>query len=82
VEGGFWVVETKRKFRTAQEKLEDSLGDPLKVLEAKGIPSHVAKQISRGFQVTADVGKTAKLAKKDKGFGVFLRDYFEKENIS
>jgi len=82
VEGGFWVVETKRRFRTVQEKLEDSLGDPLKVLEAKGIPSHVAKQISRGFQVTADVGKTAKLAKKDKGFGVFLRDYFEKECLA
>ena len=81
VEGGFWAVETKRRFRTAQEKLEDSLGDPLKVLEAKGIPSHVAKQISRGFKVVADVGKIAKLARKHKGFGVFLRDYFEKENL-
>ncbi|MFH1623078.1 MAG: CCA tRNA nucleotidyltransferase [Candidatus Aenigmatarchaeota archaeon] len=82
VEAGFWVVETKRRFRTAQEKLGDSLGDSLKVLEAKGVPSHVARQISRGFQVTADVEKIAKLAKNDKGFGVFLRDYFDKENLS
>jgi len=84
VEGEFWIVETKRKFRAAEEKLKDSLSDPLKILEAKGIPNYIAQQISKrkGFQITLDVKKIAVLAKRDKGFGVFLRDYFEKESLA
>ena len=82
IEGGFWVVETKRKFRTAEGKLKDSLKDPLKILLAKGIPSHIAKQISKKFALASDVKKIAALAKKDKEFGVFLRDYFEKESLA
>jgi tRNA nucleotidyltransferase (CCA-adding enzyme) len=82
IESAFWIVETKRKFRTAEEKLEDSLDDPLKILEAKGIPSYVAKQVSKKFELVSDVKRIAALAKKDKEFGVFLRDYFEKESLA
>ncbi len=81
VENCFWVVELKRKFRTAKQKLADSLGDSLKILKAKGIPSHIAEQIAKKYTLVTDVKKIAALAKKDKQFGIFLREYFEKEKI-
>lgn len=81
VEDGFWTVEVERRFRSAEEKIIDSLGDPLRVLEAKGIPSHVAKAVSRGFGVTSDLRKIDLLVRRNNGFGVFLRDYFEKESV-
>jgi len=81
VEGEFWVVELKRKFRTAKEKLDDSLKDPLKILRAKGIPSHIAKQIAKKYMLATDLKKILALTKKDKNFGIFLREYFEKESL-
>jgi len=82
VEGEFWVIELKRKFRTAQDKLKDSLNDSLEILKAKGIPSHIAKQISKKYTIVTDIKKIAGLTKKDKQFGVFLREYFEKEGLT
>jgi tRNA nucleotidyltransferase (CCA-adding enzyme) len=82
VEGEFWVIELPRKFRTAKEKLADSLSDSLKILKAKGIPSHIAAQIAKKFTLVTDVKKMSVMAKKDKGFGVFLREYFEKESLA
>jgi tRNA nucleotidyltransferase (CCA-adding enzyme) len=81
VEDGFWVVELKRRFCTAKEKLTDSLDDSLKVLKAKGIPSHIATQISKGYTLITDAKKIAALSKNDKEFGIFLREYFEKESM-
>lgn len=81
VEGQFWTVELERNFRTAKEKIEDSLKDPLKILKAKGIPSHIATQIAKRYTLVTDIKKIAALAKKDKNFGIFLRDYFEKESL-
>jgi len=81
VERGFWVVETKRKFRTAQKKLKDSFGDSLKTLKAKGIPSHIAKQIAKKYTLISDQKRIIQIVKKDKEFGIFLREYFEKERL-
>lgn len=81
VENNNWCVEVKRKFLTAREKLDDSLSKKLGVLKAKGIPSFVAKQITKDFEIISETNKIMELVKKDVGFGVFLRRYFEKENL-
>jgi tRNA nucleotidyltransferase (CCA-adding enzyme) len=81
VEDNFWVVEVKRKFLTAQEKLKDSLKDREKILKAKGIPSHIAKKISKKYEMFSEPNRIMKLAKKDKDFGIFLRKYFEMESL-
>ena len=82
VQGQFWVVELDRKFRTAKDKITDSLNDSLKILKAKGIPSHIATSISKRYTLVTDPKRIIALAKKDKNFGIFLRDYFEKESLA
>lgn len=81
VENNFWAVEVKRKFLTAREKLKDSLKENVKILEAKGIPNHIASQIAKKFEIILESGKTMELAKKDPNFGIFLKKYFEKETL-
>ena len=81
IEGKNWVVEVKRKFKTAREKLFDSLSVDVSILQAKGIPNHIAEQISKGFEIISDVNRIIELVAKDRDFGVFLRSYFEKENL-
>lgn len=78
-EGNFWAVEVRRKFLTAREKLIDSLNKSFEILTAKGIPNHIAKQITKEFEIISETIKIMELIKKDKDFGVFLRRYFEKE---
>ena len=81
VEDGFWVVETERKFRTAKSKLDDSLKKPLSILKDKGIPSHVANEISKRYEILSETGRIASMSRKYKGFGVFLRGYFDKSDV-
>ncbi len=82
VENNFWVAEIRRKFLTAKDKLIDSLNKDLEILKAKGIPNLIAEQISKkGFQVFYGLKKIYNLTKKDKNFGMFLRNYFEKESL-
>ncbi|MEM5802188.1 MAG: CCA tRNA nucleotidyltransferase [Candidatus Aenigmatarchaeota archaeon] len=82
VEDNFWVAEVRRRFLTAKEKLIDTLNKDLDILKAKGIPELIAKEISKkGFKVIDDTREIIKLFKKEKGFGVFLRKYFEKESF-
>jgi len=81
VENNFWAVEVKRKFLTAREKLKDSLKESAKILKAKGIPNHIADQISKKFEVILETGKIMELVKKDPDFGIFLKKYFEKESL-
>lgn len=81
VENNCWVVEIKRKFLTAREKLLDSLNKPLDILQAKGIPNYIADELVKGFSVISENSRIAELAKKDNNFGVFLRKYFEKESL-
>ena len=81
VEDVNWVVETKRKFITAHEKLADSLRKNTEILKAKGIPNYIAEQIPKGFEIISDNRKLLQLIRKDKSFGAFLRNYFEKESL-
>ncbi|MEM5852805.1 MAG: CCA tRNA nucleotidyltransferase [Candidatus Aenigmatarchaeota archaeon] len=81
IEGNNWVVEIKRKFMTAKEKLFDTLNKDVNTLKAKGIPNHIAEQISKGFEIISDVEKIIDLIKKNRELGVFLREYFEKKSL-
>ncbi|MEM5773294.1 MAG: CCA tRNA nucleotidyltransferase [Candidatus Aenigmatarchaeota archaeon] len=81
IENKNWVVEIKRKFLTAREKLFDSLNKDANILQAKGIPNHIAEQISKGFEIISDTERIIELVNKHKDFGIFLRKYFEKENL-
>ena len=80
VEGSSWVAEIKRKFTQADQKLKDSLKDKEHNLKAKGIASHPAKSISKGFDILQS-GDMLKIAKKDSGFAEFLKNYFEKRVV-
>lgn len=80
VEGINWVVEIKRKFITANEKLNDSLSKSSDILKAKGIPNYIAEQIPKGFEVV-DGNKLIAIMKRHKGFAIFLNEYFEKESL-
>ncbi len=75
VEDGCWFAEIRRDFRHAEEKLKQTLKVPLKILLAKGVPSHVAEQVSKGFKV---LDRKAILVEtgKDKSFGECLGKYF------
>jgi tRNA nucleotidyltransferase (CCA-adding enzyme) len=82
IEGEYWTVETKRAFRTAKEKLKDSLSDSLKELEAKGIPNFIAKEVSKGYRILDSPKEIISMARKDADFGIFLRKYFDKESLA
>jgi len=81
VENNFWAVEVRRKFLTARDKLMDSLKETEEILRAKGIPSHVAKEVAKNFELIDNTKKIIQLARGDEGFGIFLRKYFEKESL-
>lgn len=81
IEGNNWVVEVKRKFMTAREKLFDSLSVDASILKAKGIPNHIADQIAKGFELISESERIMEIAKRDRGFGVFLKEYFVKESL-
>lgn len=80
VENVNWIVEVRRKFITSHEKLVDSLKRSAEILRAKGIPNYIAEQIAKGYEMIPE-SKISNLIKKDKNFGVFLRNYFEKEAL-
>jgi len=82
VEDDRWVVEVKRKFTNAKEKIEDSLSKPVDVLKAKGIPNHLAEKIAEKFEVINETEKIVRLIERDKGFGIFLKKFFDKEDLS
>ncbi|MEM7821600.1 MAG: CCA tRNA nucleotidyltransferase [Candidatus Aenigmatarchaeota archaeon] len=82
IENNFWVAEIRRKFLTAREKLQDSLKETEDVLKAKGIPNYIASQLVKGFEIFSETSRIVEIMEKDKNFGVFLRKYFEKENLA
>lgn len=82
VEDDRWVVEVKRKFRTAKEKIIDSLSKPVEILKAKGIPNYLAEKIAEKFEVINETEKIMNIVEQDTKFGVFLREFFEKEDLS
>lgn len=81
IEDDKWVVETQRKFMTAREKLGDSLKDDVKILRAKGIPNHIASEISKGFEIILESNRMMELVKEDPNFGIFLKKYFNLESL-
>ncbi len=80
IEGINWIVEIKRKFLTAKEKIIDSLSDKKDILLKKGIPSYIASEISKRFYVFEEK-EIKRLIKRDAGFAVFLKRYFKKERL-
>lgn len=81
VENNNWVVETKRQFLTAGEKLQDSLKQPLDILLAKGVPNHLAERVANGFDIISG-DAIMQVAERNQDFGIFLRKYFEKEKLA
>ena len=81
IEENFWAVETRRKFLSAREKLKDSLKEKIDVLKAKGIPSYIAEQLVKEFEIFSENENIMELMEKDRNFGVFLRKYFEKGSL-
>lgn len=81
IEDDFWVVEIKRKFVSARDKLEDSLHQNKKILEAKGIPNLIAKEISKEYEIFSESDKVISLMKEDKDFGVFVKKFFAKNSL-
>lgn len=79
IEKNRWAVEIKREFLTAKQKIFDSLNKPLEILKAKGIPSYVAEEISKGFEIFA--GSEIVSILEDREFSIFLKKYFEKEKL-
>lgn len=79
IEENLWAVEINRKFKTAKEKLIDSLKEKKNVLEAKGIPNYIADEISKKF-IIYENNEIIRLM-KNKEFSMFLRKYFEKEKL-
>lgn len=81
VEDNFWVVEVRRRFLAAREKLFDSLNKGIEILKAKGIPNYIAEQIAKKFEIISENERIMDLVKKDRNFGIFLKRYFEKERL-
>ncbi|MBI2084274.1 MAG: CCA tRNA nucleotidyltransferase [Candidatus Aenigmarchaeota archaeon] len=79
VEDDKWVVEIRRRFVTAHEKVSDSLKNKEDILKAKGVPNYIAAQLAKRFEIVSDGEKLVKLASKNKEFGIFLRNYFKKD---
>lgn len=78
VEENRWAAIVKRKFKTAKQKIVDSLSVPERILLAKGIPSYIAQQISKKFSVREE-NFIVKLAERNAEFNKFLVRYFEKK---
>lgn len=79
IEENYWVVEVNRKWTSARIKLVDTLSVSEKILAAKGIPNYIAKQLATSFKILGQ--DEIKKLLKNKQLAVFMRKYFEKENL-
>jgi len=80
VEDDRLVAEVKREWLDAVEKLRDSLSDPLKDLKAKGIASHVAESVARGFRLVED-DAILRSCSKDSNLALFMSEYLERSAV-
>jgi len=80
VENEYWVAEVKRPHLGAKEKLASSLSEKKNILLQKGIASYIAENIAKGFIIYEDK-KALALAKANKEFFEFLKNYFEKKMV-
>lgn len=81
VEDEFWCVELERPWTDASEKLKYTMGDTVEKLKAKGVPNYIAAEIMDGFKVLKGES-IGDLLIINSGFATFLREYFEKEDLS
>ena len=82
IEDDKWVVEIERRFLNARDKLVDSLKKDINTLKAKGIPNYIAEQMMKGFRIYSDADSISKALMANEDFCIFLRTYFEKENLA
>jgi len=80
VEENRWVVEVERRFKTAKEKILDSLSKPVEILKAKGIPSYISEALANGFEIL-DGLEIERLLKERKDVGIFFYEYFHRKKI-
>jgi len=80
VEDNRWIVEVERKFKTAKEKILDSLSKPVDILKAKGIPNYIAEALSKGFEVINSI-EIEKLLRERRDVGIFFYNYFNKKKL-
>jgi len=80
VEDDRWVVEVERRFKTAKEKILDSLSKPVDILKAKGIPSYIAEALSKGFEIIEGL-EIEKLLRERRDVGTFFYNYFNKNKL-
>ena len=79
VESDKWVAETQRKHTTAEETLKAFLKGSEKALREKGLPSYIARQVSKGFRI-GNSRQTIALT-NNRSFAEFLADYLEKDYV-
>jgi len=80
VEDDRWIVEVERRFKTAKEKILDSLSKPVDILKAKGIPNYIAEALVKGFQIM-DGLEIERLLRERRDVGVFFYRYFNREKM-
>jgi len=80
VEDDMWVAEVERRFKTAKEKILDSLSKPIDILKAKGIPNYIAEALTKGFEVI-DGLEIEKLLRERKDVGTFFYNYFNRKKL-
>jgi tRNA nucleotidyltransferase (CCA-adding enzyme) len=80
VEDDRWVAEVERRFKTAKEKILDSLSKPIDILKAKGIPNYIAEALAKGFEVI-DGLEIEKLLRERKDVGIFFYNYFNRKKL-
>ncbi len=78
VEGDKWVAEIKREFTEAEKKIKSVLSQSSKVLKEKGIATHMADSISKGFKL---LSTKELLNYKDKDLLKAMKEYFEHEDF-
>jgi tRNA nucleotidyltransferase (CCA-adding enzyme) len=81
IEKDKWVAEIPRRFERAIDKIKDSLNTTEEKLIAKGIPNFIAREISKGYELTDETSKIYSFIQEDIDFGRFLRKFFEKEKL-
>lgn len=78
IENDSLVVEKKRKYRDARKLLEDFLSVEENKMIENGIPSHIAKELSKKFTII-EHKEFWKELKENKEFSSFIKKkYFEK----
>jgi len=78
VEGENWVAEVSRQHVDAFSKLRDTLKGTEHALHQKGIASHIARRVSKGFTPMKE-REILSLARKHPEFSRVLDDVFRKE---